>query len=188
MYIELEAGDSWLYRHDIVIDDSGTRLESDVDFNTGLIGGAAVGMDINEHLRIEFEYTYRSNDVDDFGGDEIDAARGDFASVALMANAAYRFRAVDQSLRPYIGAGVGILEEIDFDVEGGDDAGEFSDHGAFAFQLMAGVDYRLNETWGLNAEVRYFDAGSVELDGDGGRDLDADYRLTSLLLGIRYNF
>ena len=53
---------------------------------------------------------------------------------------------------------------------------------------MAGVDYRLNETWSLNAEVRYFDAGSVDLDGDGSRDLEADYRLTSLLLGIRYSF
>lgn len=188
LYVELQAGGGWLYGHDVVIDDEGTELESDVDFDLGLIGGAAAGININENWRAELEYMYRSNDVDDFGGSGIDADSGDFASVAIMANAAYRFGATDQTLRPYVGVGVGVIEEIDFDVEGGDDAGEFSDRGAFAFQLMAGADYRLSEFWSVGAELRYFDAGSVTLDGDGGRELDADYRLTSLLLGVRYSF
>lgn len=188
LYVELQAGGGWLYGNDVVIDDEGTELESDVDFDFGLIGGGAVGIDINDNWRAELEYMYRSNDVDDFGGSEIDADSGDFASVAIMANAEYRFGRSDQALRPYVGAGLGLIEEIDFDVEGGDDAGEFSDRGAFAFQLMAGADYSLSESWSLGAGVRYFDAGSVTLDGDGGRELDADYRLTSLLLGVRYSF
>lgn len=188
LYIELQAGGGWLYGNDVVIDDDGTELESDVDFDLGLIGGGAVGIDIDENWRAELEYMYRSNDVDDFGGSEIDADSGDFASVAIMANAEYRFGTSDQAFRPYVGAGLGLIEEIDFDVEGGDDAGEFSDRGAFAFQLMAGADYSLNDSWSLGAELRYFDAGSVKLDGDGDRDLEADYRLTSLLLGVRYSF
>lgn len=188
LYVELQAGGGWLYGNDVVIDDDGTELESDVDFDFGLIGGGAVGIDIDDNWRAELEYMYRSNDVDDFGGSEIDADSGDFASVAIMANAEYRFGTSDQALRPYVGAGLGLIEEVDFDVEGGDDAGEFSDRGAFAFQLMAGADYSLSESWSLGAELRYFDAGSVKLDGDEGRELEADYRLTSLLLGVRYSF
>ena len=188
LYIELQAGSGWLYGNDVVIDDEGTELESDVDFDLGLSGGGAVGIDINDNWRTELEYMYRSNDVDAFGGSEIDADGGDFASVAIMANAEYRFGTSEQALRPYVGAGVGLIQEIDFDVEGGDDAGEFSDRGAFAFQFMAGADYSLNDSWSLGAELRYFDAGSVKLDGDGGRELEADYRLTSLLVGVRYSF
>ncbi len=188
LYVELQAGAGWLYGHDVVIDDEGTELESDVDFDLGVIGGGAVGIDINDNWRAELEYMYRRNDADDFGGSQIDADSGDFASVAIMANAEYRFGTPDQALRPYVGAGIGIIEEIDFDVEGGDDAGEFSDRGDLAFQLMAGTDYALSPSWSLAAELRYFDAGSVKLDGDGDRELKADYRVTSLLLGVRYNF
>ncbi|MEM9628342.1 MAG: OmpW family outer membrane protein [Pseudomonadota bacterium] len=105
-----------------------------------------------------------------------------------MANAEYRSGTSDQAFRPYIGAGVSIIQEIDFDEKGRDDAGEFSDRGDVVFQLMAGADYSLNRSWSLNAGLRHFDAGSVTLDGDGDRELDADYRLTSLLLGVRYSF
>lgn len=188
LYVELQAGGGWLYGNDVVIDDNGTALESDVDYDLGLLGGGAVGFDFDPNWRAELEYMYRSNDVDDFGGSEIDADSGDFASVAIMANAEYRFGAADHALRPYIGAGAGLIQEIDFDVEGGADAGEFSDRGGFAFQLMAGADYAVTANWSLGAELRYFDAGSVKLDGDAGRDLEADYRLTSLLLGVRYSF
>lgn len=188
LYVELQAGGGWLYGNNVVIDDDGTALESDVDYDVGLLGGGAIGLDISPNWRAELEYMYRSNDVDDFGGSEIDADAGDFASVAIMANAEYRFGSADQPLRPYIGVGAGLIEEIDFDVEGGDDAGEFSDRGRFAFQLMAGVDYALTENWSVGGELRYFDAGSVKLDGDAGRELEADYRLTSLLLGVRYSF
>lgn len=187
-YVELQAGTGWLDDTDAVIDDNGTDLESEVDFDLGLIGGAAIGLEIDDTWRAELEYMYRSNDVDDFGGIEIDADSGDFASVAIMANVDYRFGTVRQGLRPYVGAGVGLIQEIDFDVEDGADAGEFSDRGAFAFQVMAGADYALAEHWSLGAELRYFDAGSVTLDGDAGRELEADYRTTSLLLGIRYQF
>lgn len=188
LYVELQAGGGWLYSNDVVIDDDGTALGSDVDYDFGLLGGGAIGLDVGPNWRAELEYMYRSNDVDDFGGSEIDADNGDFASVAIMANAEYRFGSAEQSLRPYIGAGAGLIQEIDFDVEGGDDAGEFSDRGAFAFQLMAGADYALSENWSVGGELRYFDAGSVKLDGDAGRDLEADYRLTSLLVGVGYSF
>ncbi|MEM8949448.1 MAG: hypothetical protein AAGC99_08975 [Pseudomonadota bacterium] len=79
LYAELQAGGGWPYGNDV----EGTGLQSDVDFDPGLVGGGAVGIDIDDNWRAELEYMYRSNDVDDFGGSEIDADSDDFASVAL---------------------------------------------------------------------------------------------------------
>ncbi len=40
---------------------------------------------------------------------------------------------------PYVGAGVGYVTEIDFDISGGIAAGEYNDRGGFAWQAIAAI-------------------------------------------------
>ena len=189
-YVELQGGIGWLDGSDLAIR-NGATADGDADFDLGFAAGGALGLDLSERWAGELEYMYRSNDVDSFSGG-IGGSSGDFASVAIMANLLYRFESpaglLDGALTPYVGAGVGLFQEIDFDIAGGANAGEFEDSGGFAYQLMAGSDYRLSPSWALNGELRYFDGGSIDLDGPSGRRLEADYRTLSVMLGVRYDF
>lgn len=99
-------------------------------FETGRAAGAAVGFDYDGPLRSELEFAYRTGDAEGVGGD--------FASTTLMANLFYEFGGAG-ALTPYVGAGVGYVTEIDFDVETGPGAGEYSDRGRAAFQVVAGA-------------------------------------------------
>ena len=76
------------------------------------------------------------------------------------------------------------MTEVDFDVTGG---GEFSDRSVFAAQVVIGADYEINDRAMFFGELRYFDAGEVDLTGVGG-NLRADYRTVDLIAGIIFKF
>ena len=104
-----------------------------------------------------------------------------------MVNGIWSF-AEGTRLQPYVGAGLGVVTEIDFDVPSGAAAGEYSERGGLAFQAMVGASYALSERFSAYTELRYFDAGSVSLSGPGGANLHADYSSIDLLAGVTINF
>ncbi len=172
----LSAGASALSDSDLVF---GAGIV-DQPFGTGATFGGAIGYDYaGSPWRSEIEFAYRTADPE--------GTEGDFASTALMLNGYYSFAASGR-WRPYFGAGFGILTEIDFDIEQGPRAGEYSDRGGVAIQVMLGTEYAFDERWSLSGEVRYFDAGTVTLERDGTGSLDADYRTLELLTGLTFRF
>ena len=152
-------------------------------FEAGPIFGAALGYDAGDRwLRPEIEFAYRSGDADAFVG----GTAGDFASTTLMINGYHDFDRVG-AWTPYVGAGVGYVTEIDFDISGGIAAGEYNDRGGFAWQAMAGAGYAVSDRIGLSGELRYFDAGSRTLT-DPVNTITADYATFEVVLGVRYRF
>jgi opacity protein-like surface antigen len=189
IYLKLSGGGSYLLGGDASLSD-GSR--SDVDFSAGYAAGAALGYELTPNISLELEYMYRTGDVDGFSSAGF-GADGDFASVIISANVLYQFDGwqapIGGRLRPFLGAGIGVTQEIDFDVQGGAAAGEYSDSGGFAFQLRAGANWELDANWILSAEARYFDAGEPGLKSDrGGRKLDAQYNGLEALVGLAYRF
>ncbi|MEM7517804.1 MAG: OmpW family outer membrane protein [Planctomycetota bacterium] len=187
-FARVQAGLSFLPDGDFDVTSGGATTGGEGSYDPGFMSGLAVGYRIDSNWSAELEYNYRSNDIDtvdqDGGGTFADG--GDFASVAIMANAYYHFRPGER-LRPYIGAGVGFLQEIDADL---DSLGvEASDRGGFAYQLMAGVSYELSGPWTMNVEGRYFGAGNSDLEVSGNSDVyEADYNPFSVLAGLTYSF
>lgn len=187
-FARVQAGLSFLPDGDFDVTSGGATTGGEGNYDPGFMSGLAVGYRIDSTWSAELEYNYRSNDVDtveqDGGGTFADG--GDFASVAIMANAYYHFRPGER-LRPYIGAGVGFLQEIDSDL---DSLGvEASDRGGFAYQLMAGVSYELSGPWTMNLEGRYFGAGTSDLEVSGSSDVyEADYNPFSIVAGVTYSF
>ena len=159
---------------------------SGVSYGSGLIAGGALGFAYNPNLAAEVEYAYRTGDADGFR-DGV-ASSGDFASTSVMLNAIYTFDALGNGVRPYVGLGIGAANEIDFDLEGGPNKGEYNDTWIFAFQGIAGLSYDITETWRLNGEVRYFDAGTPTLSGPDGARLEARYNTFDALVGVTYRF
>ncbi len=152
-------------------------------YDTGFLAGGAVGYDYaGSPFRSEIEYAYRTRDAGSLPAGI--GTGGDLASTSLMVNGYYDFD-TGTGWTPYIGVGIGAATEIDFDVTGG--AGEFSDTGVFAAQIMAGVEYALSDRASLYGEIRYFDAGSVDLAGTGGT-LKTDYSTVDAVIGVSFSF
>ena len=159
---------------------------STLSYDTGATFGGAVGYDYaNSPLRAELEFVYRSGDAT--GLPVGVGTGGDFASTSLMINGYYMFETAGK-LKPYAGLGIGYVTEIDFDIEGGTAAGEYSDRGLLAYQAMVGAEYPISKRLSVYGEARYFSAGNADLTGPGGATLSADYDTFDVTAGIALKF
>ena len=174
-------------------DYDGSRPESfpsgEASLDTGAIVGLGAGYRFNRQFAAELEYAYRSNDIDKIkgaGGATI-ADGGDLASVAIMANGFYYFDFAE-SWSPYIGVGVGFLQEIDSDVEltGVNSQKDLEDQ-VFAWQAMVGAEVPIDEHWRFYGEGRFMSAPSPDLSNSNG-SYSVDYNNLSLIFGIGYQF
>lgn len=174
-------------------DYDGSRPESfpsgEASLDMGAIVGLGGGYRFNRKFAAELEYAYRSNDIDKIkgaGGATI-ADGGDLASVAIMANGYYYFDFAE-SWSPYIGVGMGFLQEIDSDVEltGVNSQKDLEDQ-VFAWQAMVGAEVPVDEHWRFYGEGRFMSAPSPDLSNSNG-SYSVDYNNLSLIFGIGYQF
>jgi opacity protein-like surface antigen len=91
------------------------------------------------------------------------------------------------SFKPYVGAGVGIAQEVDTDLNIAGVQREFSGNRA-AWQLLAGVNWHYRSPWFAGVGVRYIDAGTLRLKSSppGLGEVKADYK--GLGLGVRLGY
>lgn len=157
-------------------------------FDAGMIAGAAVGYFFTDNTAAEITWDYRRNESDNNTfSDGANFSSGDYASNIFFLNGFYHFdRIIESKLRPYLGAGLGYVEEIDLDLE----AGSYSSGSELATQLIAGTSYFLSNSWDLNADVRYVRASSMNLDQENGAGTikGINYNHITLSVGAVYKF
>lgn len=159
-----------------------------VEVDDGYVTGLGFGYRYNANIASEVALEYRTNDVASklSNGEAFD--EGDYSSLTLYVNGYYFFDA-NSAWTPYLGAGIGWVEEIDIDLERGGFEQSLSGDET-AFQVMAGVAYQISDAWNLNAELRYSSVSGVDVDGE---DFDAeitglDYDPLTLQVGFSYSF
>jgi opacity protein-like surface antigen len=192
LYMKAFGGVNFLEDGDI----SQGGLKGESSFDYGQLFGATIGKEFTPNWALELEFFYRSVDIDSIsaGGPFAGFVDGEFASTNLMLNGIYTFTQPDGSAKwgkftPYVGAGIGFLQEADIDVTVGGLEREFDDNYLFAAQTLAGVSYEIGSSWSIYGEARYHFAGEIELDPSaGGGALKADYNGLSCLIGLRYKF
>lgn len=129
-----------------------TDDDSGIDFDNGWLGGVAVGGK-TAWARAELEGTYRHNDIDTAGGDDI-------TNWGLMANGYWDIE-TGTIVTPYFGAGIGAAY-VDLDTAIDDDSVV-----RFAYQGMVGVNFNVAPQWKVGAEYRYFATTEVsDVDND----------------------
>lgn len=172
---------------------SGTRGIS-ADSGGGV--GIALGRRNGRNLRTEAEFSYRHNFLSGFDTDPVPSNQpvdGDFNSFAGMANAYWEFIDVPiKCFKPYIGAGVGF---VSVDAEIRDALGQnmvpagVQHDTSFAFQWMAGLNYKAYRNMDLFAEYRMFKADTFSLDssvpGLGDR---YTFETDNVFMGLRWKF
>lgn len=180
--------------------DTGTTRASDPTFAGGRLTtrqgpayGGAIGRHIGPNWRFEAGLMYRNNPVRQVGSPGFDQRPrdADWASLFVTANALYDFDGFalgKATVRPYVGLGVGIAQEVDTDLSVGGIAREYSGSGR-ARQLMAGLRWAYGSPWVADIGIAVADAGTVRLDATaGGANFNARYRATTMIARIGYRF
>lgn len=194
-YFTLNGGWSGIRDASATLQPPGAASTSgELKLGNGYLIGGSIGYRITPSWRIEGELAYRSNGVDSTTVRGLDAKQsdGDLASLAFMFNGLYDFEGWQTSFarfRPFVGAGIGWAQEIDTDLTVGGVSREFSGN-RFAYQLLAGVNWYYRSGWFAGARLKWFDAGSVDMDASLASlgKLKVDYSGLSAELSIGYRF
>jgi opacity protein-like surface antigen len=161
-------------------------------FGRGLGGGGDFGYRFGNGWAAEVEWNYRSHSLSSLRrGSTTLARQGDFASNTLLVNGVRRF-ASSRAWTPYVGAGVGVVLEIDLDLqpEGNGTSRAYSSSGRVVPQLIGGVEYALTPMWRLVSDARWLRVGALEATNasgnSGGRVRSPTYNPLSVQVGVRY--
>lgn len=173
----------------------GSAIET--TFDAGYLFGGVAGFSFGA-IRVEGEFTYRTNPVDEvststasfvifdsllivFPGQTLQAD-GDVDSFAFMVNGWYDFD-TGTGFTPYVGGGVGAVyidvNDLSF---GGVRFADDSDIVA-GIQAGAGVSYRLSGSVDLTLDYRFLITTEAKLDDLG---VEAEYQNHSVRVGLRY--
>ena len=191
-YVDVTGGLTLLDVSSVDVDlDDGTLGRADLDSDTGFGFGGAFGREFDDSWRLEAELMYRTNDHESLTlPDGRNLTEGDYSSLIVSANGMYLFGDPASAWRPFVGLGVGWIQEIDLDFEQEGVETSFSGDG-IAWQVMGGVSWRPSDRWSIDLEARYVGAWDVKMDGEegpiGGR-VTADYSLFSVSAGLSVRF
>lgn len=137
-------------------------------YKTGYILGLDAGYRWCNGFRAEVEFSYRNNRVRK-NYDNGDSRHANTQLYAGLVNALYEFDALDcWCIKPYVGGGIGYASEK----KAG--KGNHKESG-FAWQLIAGVAYPLNDCVDLDLSYRFFKSKEKHDNH-------------ALVLGVNYNF
>lgn len=149
--------------------DSTPELKGDDGWGVGL----ALGREYESGFRTEAEVVHLKNDAKNLLAD-------DHKTLGGFVNAYYDFNK-EGALQPFVGAGLGVAR---VKVNGG----PYHDRDTgFAYQLKAGLGYRLSDK--LTGEVAYRYVGAPDLKlGSGSTQAKGDFRTQAVSVGLRYRF
>lgn len=178
---------------------AGVNVDLDSDFAYTAAAGYAFDLEGPLDPRIELEYSYRENDVDqvNINGNNVGnngAFGGDFEVQTFLVNAIVDYD-LGNRIKPYVGVGVGVA-----DVEAGvnylNGAGvpfnlRDSDT-VFAAQAIIGASYEVTEKIEFFGDARYLATSEAEFERANALGAttahDGDFDSYTISTGIRYKF
>jgi OmpA-OmpF porin, OOP family len=159
-------------------------LDNSTDYDAGPVFGVSAGRAFGNGLRLELEYDYRGNMVDTVASAP---ATGKANVNAILANILYSFP-TGGNLVPFLGAGVGYgwmgyrsLAPIAGSSLDDTDSG-------FAYQVIAGVERRIDENLSANLSYRYFSMPDTNFTTAAGAGVNSDYTSHAIMVGLRWSF
>ncbi len=153
----------------------------DLSYDDGEAYSYAHGLDFG-CVRIEGEIGYQKNDFDTFNPGGV-VGNGDLSILSLLANGYYYCEIGDSSVVPILSAGIGAAN-----VEYEDKSVDFSeDDIVLAYQVGAGMGFRVSETVTINAMYRYFSTDNANFE-EAGDEVELDISSHNVMFGLKVNF
>jgi opacity protein-like surface antigen len=132
-----------------------------------------------KYVAVELEYFYMANmDLDKSG------LSGEYGASNLMFN--FLLRYPEGKYHPYLGVGLG-WSMGSFKATGpGFNPPVDENDSAFAWQILAGVNFEITPQWSADLAYRYF-SGSYSISS-GANNFDLDAKSHMFLIGVNYHF
>ena len=157
-------------------------------YDSNITFGGAFGYDFGNDIRIEEEVSYRNNDVDLASFPSAPALQGiEKTTISLMTNGYYDID-LGIPLKPYLGVGIGFASiEREVRVTNG---GDSDTDVVLAYQLMAGLGYKINPKFTITAGYRYFVTSKSQYFINFGipQVVDDEFQSHEFMGGIRFSF
>ena len=199
-------------------DDSSSYL-NDVDALLGLpTNSTSLEVDSDTQVAITFDYKIDDNwglelwtatpfsheiTVKDSSGAVNGLKAGETKQLPPTLLAQYHFGDPSAKLRPFVGAGINItiffqeeVKSLDSALTNAgkittDDKLELELDTSIGLALQAGVNYKIDEKWGVHATIAWADIqaeGEVKLNGDKFQEVDVELDPTIFILAASYQF
>jgi opacity protein-like surface antigen len=146
---------------DQAFSDSDTGASGDIEQKNAMSFGSALGLRINNNLRVEAEFDYAKSDMDRIDVSGVGSAEldGNLSNYLGMINVYYDFD-VPWKIQPFLGAGLG-LGYYDGEVSGGGIT-ESDSAWAVAWQIGGGLKYRVSPDLAITTGYRYLSSTDLE--------------------------
>lgn len=181
-YVRVHAGPA--FQNDL---DLGFSSSAKISYKTGFSGGLALGYKSGA-LRYEVEYAYLRANPDNvtLNGVDTSGVDGSASVSAGLLNVLYNFERVNAKWYPYFGVGVGAAHLNDHVRATGLNVSR-STSDEFAYQLIAGLGYKLSRQ--LNAELDYRFLGTTNFRYTIGSAISREpFYNSNINLALQYSF
>ncbi len=168
----------------------------DIDFDSGWMAGGSLGLAMNPNWTVELSWDYSTHEIAEGSISAAPATMtniegGDYSSNSFFINGIFIPEALSpKSLRPYVGVGIGLLQEIDVDLVDAGVETSYSTGGEMATQWMVGIRQGIDSQTAVQLELRGVHAKNLTLNEEGGDNqlIDIDYKPLTVNAGIVYHF
>jgi len=189
------GGVNWNFSSDVRLDAPGKHDERSVDWDGasfqmppywGVRGTYWLGR--NWGLAVEYHHSKAVADIDFTADKTYDRLEFTDGNNLVLFEVLYRFSPTfNGTLVPYVGLGAGVtVPHVEVTLDGGSKTYEYQLAGAAA-QIMAGLEYKLDERWSVFTELK-LSYSSISADLKGGGSLDTDLWSPQLAIGVTYRF
>ncbi len=165
-----------------------STLNGEAKFDTGKGFGGAVGKNFAKgRYALELAWDYQSAGLKSVGVTKVD---GDYATNLFWVNGYRRFPN-ESRWTPYVGAGLGYVQEIDIDINRAGKESEYSRKGGLAAQAIIGVKRQVTTKWSIMADAKYmYIDKSPNRSSTIGNNLAKapKYNPLSIHVGVVYDF
>ena len=158
---------------------NGNSPDVDLEAENKLFPEFDISYFLTKNIAAELVLTYPQKHDIELGGTDIGSIKHLPPTLLLQ----YHFNPEGQ-FRPYVGAGINYthFSSVDIDVPGVD-----IDRNSVGVALQIGADYKLENGWFLNADIKYVDINTkVTAGGNKLTDLKIDPMLYSIGIGYRF--
>lgn len=162
---------------------SNSFMGGSVDYRGSMLGSMtlSVGYNWSQYFVAEFEVSSRSVDLDHVNGTP---AVGDMSASMYGFNGLFNIP-LGLHHRAFVGLGIGALDvELYDDLTGNGARGD-----QLARQYIVGVETAVSPRLDVSLEIRHISTDSLRLSGTSGAWGEPfEFKNTSMLLGLKYNF
>src|SRR5262245_1904910 len=198
--ISVFGGANWNFGSDVKVSGTGTSADKtqSIDWDGdsfelppfwGVRGTYWLSNSSSWGFAIDYAHTKAIADLGGAAGDNFSRLEFTDGNNLLMLDVLYRFSPMMRgTLVPYVGAGIGVtIPHVEVTLKDtGSKTYEYQCCG-FAAQILAGLEYKLNDKWSLFTEAR-LSYSHIDADLKDGGSLETDIWSPQIAVGLSYRF